>query len=84
MPINNSVKLCGAKARRNKHKPCTQPAMKNGRCRMHGGKSTGAKTHEGKARRDSAPYKHGLYSQDAILERKMMRAMLKQEEGLGV
>ena len=36
---------CGAKTR--KGTPCKAPAMKNGRCRMHGGKSTGPRTPEG-------------------------------------
>jgi hypothetical protein len=31
---------CGAKTRRGT--PCQSPAMPNGRCRMHGGPSTGA------------------------------------------
>jgi hypothetical protein len=31
---------CGAHARTT-GKPCKSPAMSNGRCRMHGGKSTG-------------------------------------------
>lgn len=31
---------CGAKTRRGT--PCKGPAMKNGRCRLHGGKSPGA------------------------------------------
>ncbi len=30
--------------------PCRQPAMANGRCRLHGGKSTGARTESGLAR----------------------------------
>jgi hypothetical protein len=30
--------------------PCRQPAMANGRCRLHGGKSTGARTAAGLAR----------------------------------
>ena len=32
--------ICGAKTRAGK--PCQNAAMANGRCRMHGGKSTGA------------------------------------------
>jgi len=36
----NGAKTCGAKAKRT-GRPCRQPAMKNGRCRLHGGKSTG-------------------------------------------
>jgi hypothetical protein len=36
---------CGAKNRRGA--PCQCPAMSNGRCRLHGGLSTGAKTEAG-------------------------------------
>ena len=39
--------------------------MKNGRCRMHGGGSTGAKTAEGKARIVAARTIHGRYSAEA-------------------
>ena len=77
MPINKSVKLCGAKARQNKNQPCRQPAMKNGRCRLHGGKSTGPKTLEGKKRAAEANLKHGSYTNAAILERKRMQMMMK-------
>jgi hypothetical protein len=34
--------------------PCRQPAMANGRCRMHGGLSTGPRTPEGLARSRAA------------------------------
>lgn len=37
---------CGAKTR--KGSPCQAPARANGRCRMHGGLSTGARTEEGR------------------------------------
>jgi hypothetical protein len=43
---------CAAKTRR--QTACQAPAMKNGRCRMHGGKSTGPRTPEG-SRRVAAP-----------------------------
>ena len=43
------VKLCGAK-RKYDGKPCEAKALPNGRCKYHGGMSTGAKTPEGKAR----------------------------------
>ena len=49
---------CGAYARRT-GLPCRQAAMPNGRCRMHGGASTGPKTPEGIARCTAAPMKHG-------------------------
>jgi len=42
---------CGAHARTT-GKPCCNPAMENGRCRMHGGKSTGR------------PIIHGMYTKE--------------------
>jgi hypothetical protein len=77
MPINSFITLCGAKARRNNNQPCRQPAMKNGRCRMHGGKSTGPKSTEGKRRIALAHFKHGLHTKKAINERKKMRKLLE-------
>jgi len=40
--------------------------MRNGRCRIHGGCSTGAKTVEGIERIRAARTEHGRYSQAAI------------------
>lgn len=54
---------CGARTRR--ESPCKAPAMTNGRCRMHGGCSTGPKTPEGLARSRMARWKTGRYSQKA-------------------
>jgi hypothetical protein len=48
---------CGAKTRRGTS--CQCPAMKNGRCRLHGGLSTGARTPEGIERIRRAVTKHG-------------------------
>jgi hypothetical protein len=45
--LANGVKLCGARTRQGR--PCIATALPNGRCRNHGGLSTGAKTPEGKA-----------------------------------
>ena len=53
---------CGAKTRRQTR--CQGPAMKNGRCRMHGGLSTGPRTPEGLERRWPARWKHGAYSRE--------------------
>jgi hypothetical protein len=44
----DSAARCGARTRRGV--PCQGPAMANGRCRMHGGRSTGPRTKEGLAR----------------------------------
>jgi hypothetical protein len=52
---------CGAKTRRGA--PCQSPAMPNGRCRIHGGKSTGAP----KGNRNA--FKHGRYTADALFIR---------------
>jgi hypothetical protein len=38
---------------------CRQPAMPNGRCRLHGGLSTGPRTPAGLARSRRARWKHG-------------------------
>ncbi|WP_273218248.1 HGGxSTG domain-containing protein [Hyphomicrobium zavarzinii] len=38
---------CGARTRTGR--PCRAPAWPNGRCRMHGGLSTGCRTAEGRA-----------------------------------
>lgn len=69
--------ICGAKARTNNHQPCRQPAMANGRCRLHGGKCTGPKTEEGKIRIRIANTKHGFYSKEAIAERRESRELIK-------
>ena len=66
---------CGAKTR--KGTPCKSPAMKNGRCRMHGGKSTGPRTPEGLARSRRANWKHGFYSREAVEIKRRMKEFLK-------
>lgn len=74
VPINTiDFKRCGARCKRSGN-PCQQPAMKNGRCRLHGGKSTGPKTDAGKARAAVANYKHGEHSQHT----KALERLLKQ------
>ena len=58
---------CGAKNRRGT--PCQCPAMPNGRCRLHGGLSTGAKTTAGIEAIRCARTKHGYYSKTRVEER---------------
>lgn len=55
--------LCGARTRSGK--PCATPGMRNGRCRMHGGASTGPRTTEGLARCAAAATKHGRRNAEA-------------------
>jgi len=71
---HGEIPRCGAKTRSGGL--CGHYSMKNGRCRYHGGKSTGAK-HPHK------PIKHGLYTKEAILERRTINLLLKDaREGI--
>ena len=67
---------CGAKTRRATH--CRAPAMANGRCRMHGGKSTGPRTTDGLERSRKAHWKHGHYSAESLSERQYIRQLLRE------
>jgi hypothetical protein len=57
-------------------KPCRAAAMANGRCKVHGGKSTGPRTPEGLERSRRANWKHGYYSREAKAERSRVRAAI--------
>ena len=60
---------CGAKTRRGN--ACQRPAdKKNGRCRLHGGASTGAKTEAGRARISAANLRHGKFTKVRLEERR--------------
>jgi len=61
----NGAKTCGAKSKRT-GKPCRQPAMPNGRCRLHGGKSTGR------------PITTGQWTKQAIKQRNESNEVLRQ------
>jgi hypothetical protein len=56
--------------------------MANGRCRMHGGASTGPRTAEGLARSRRSRWKRGLYSAEARAEQKRVRELLIQSREL--
>lgn len=56
---------CGAHSRTTGN-PCLNFPMANGRCRMHGGKSSGR------------PLKHGFYTQDAIAERRDLGELIRE------
>jgi hypothetical protein len=49
----------------------------HGRCRMHGGPSTGPRTPEGKERSRKASWKHGRYSREAIKRRREARDTIR-------
>ncbi len=71
----SKVSRCGAKNRRGT--PCGGAAMRNGRCRMHGGLSTGAKTPEGIERIRRAKTIHGRYSISSRTESQNFRDLLQ-------
>jgi hypothetical protein len=52
------------------------------RCRLHGGKSTGPKTPEGRERCRQARLKHGKYSAEAKRQEAAMRSFLRQAREL--
>ena len=55
--------------------------MANGRCRLHGGKSTGPKTPEGAERARQAALRHGFYTAEAKAERRIARSALVSLRG---
>jgi hypothetical protein len=71
----SAVGTCGAKTRAGG--TCRCPAMRNGRCRLHGGLSTGPKTPEGRARISLALFKHGGYTRQAKQERLEVRELMR-------
>jgi len=68
----NLAPRCGAK-RRMTSCACRAPAMPNGRCRLHGGKSTGPRTPEGKARTVAAHTTHGWFAESGAPKRALQR-----------
>ena len=60
LPMHQAPR-CRARTRRDS--PCQSPAMKNGRCRMHGGPSPGA------AKGNKNALKHGRYTAQAMERR---------------
>jgi uncharacterized protein YjcR len=68
------AKRCGARTRSGE--PCRSPAMTNGRCRMHGGPSTGAPKGNKNALR------HGHYSAEAITRRRGLAALIRTSKSL--
>lgn len=61
---------CGAQTRQGT--PCQAPAMPNGRCRMHGGKSTGP------PRGTQNALKHGYFTREAIERRRRTSQLLSE------
>jgi hypothetical protein len=76
----NKAPRCGAETRSGT--ACLQPAMANGRCRLHGGKSTGPRTPEGLERARRGNWKHGRYSAEAKAQGRCIRHLLRDSKAL--
>jgi hypothetical protein len=71
MPLAHASPRCGARNRAGA--ACRSPAMANGRCRLHGGLSTGAPRGAG-----NGMFKHGLRSIETIERRRQMTAEMRR------
>ena len=73
---------CNAQSKRTKQQ-CRAPAIKGKtKCRFHGGKSTGPKTAEGRARIAAANTVHGRETRQKRAERNRMSGELRELESL--
>ena len=73
LPMHRSPR-CGARTRAGS--PCRSPAMRNGRCRLHGGLSPGAP----KGNRNA--FKHGRYTAEAVASRREVAALIRAMRAL--
>jgi hypothetical protein len=73
--LANLTKRCGAKTRQKRL--CQSPAMKNGRCYMHGGKSPGAPKGTKHGR-----YTHGVHTQESISRRRYVRELIQSAKAI--
>ena len=68
---------CLAKTRRGTE--CQKPAIKGrNRCQLHGGRSTGPRTEEGRSRIAAANYKHGNRTKERLAENREQAAVNRQ------
>jgi hypothetical protein len=86
----NAAPRCGARSKRT-GKPCQGAAMPNGRCKLHGGKSTGPRTPEGlerSRRANHSPSSTDWLRSPSIISRTdahlplQARALSRAEEGI--
>lgn len=71
------MKKCGAKTRSGA--PCRSFAMENGRCRMHGGKSTGAPKENKHAARPGALYSKYLTDEEKVISEQIELGQVDEE-----
>jgi hypothetical protein len=74
--INPMEPACGARNRAGS--ACGNRPLPNGRCRFHGGLSTGPRTANGLARMRAAKMTHGAYGAEANEMRRLFVALKRQ------
>jgi hypothetical protein len=67
---------CGARTRAGT--ACRQPAMPNGRCRLHGGRSSGPRTEAGRRRIGAAHVTHGWWTAEGLALRRAVAEFIAQ------
>lgn len=77
---DGALVLCGAKSKRNRGMGCRQPAMANGKCRLHGGKSTGPRSKKGRIRCGKSNYRHGRCTKMALDEHRQTMSLIKMSK----
>jgi len=76
-----TLPLCGALTRSGKS--CRRYGnLKTGRCRLHGGLSTGPKTKNGLEKSRKANFKHGYYSLESKAKILEVKQLLKESKKL--
>jgi hypothetical protein len=80
LPLAHASPRCGARTRTGT--PCKAPAMAAGRCRMHGGASTGPRTAEGLERIRKARTTHGMRTAEMNQMRKLIRVLRRDAKRL--
>mgnify|MGYP000302934394 CR=1 FL=1 len=76
-----TLPICGARTKAGN--ACKRVAkLKTGRCRLHGGLSTGPRTEDGLRRSKLANRKHGHYSLEMKKNRREINQLLKQTKEL--
>ncbi len=76
-----SAPRCGARTRAGT--PCRGPAVRGRlRCRLHGGRSTGPRTAEGRERCRAARWRHGGRSAEAVALARGVAALLRGARAL--
>jgi len=76
----NLAPRCGARTRGGG--ACRAPAMANGRCRMHGGSSTGPRTEAGRSKIRAARTTHGGYGAESQAALRRTAAFIAETHAL--